>query len=138
MRWLLRVLITLRAHSTCTFHDTCFASDSHTCVCAAPVWWYPCASLSWSCVVVCDRGRVCVVVVACVCCSRQATAQLRWDRSSAFTSADPGNVLGGFTVDGKDERKEAFAQAARAMRDETDWECAQPLPPLPCAPLYPS
>lgn len=70
---------------------------------------------------------VCIALV-CVCGPRptppaQAKAQHWWDRSSPFTGqADPGRVLGNFTVDGLDERAQSFANAARQLRDETDWE----------------
>jgi len=53
----------------------------------------------------------------------QAKTQHLWDRSSLSTGrGDPGRVLGAFTVDGFDERRQAFADAARQLRDETDWE----------------
>jgi len=46
-----------------------------------------------------------------------------WDRSSPFTGkGDPGRVLGAFTVDGFDERSQTFADAARQLREEADWE----------------
>jgi hypothetical protein len=42
-----------------------------------------------------------------------------WDFS---TAADPTLVHGGFTVDSKDERREAFSSAARQIREEMEWD----------------
>ena len=58
-----------------------------------------------------------------ICYLTQAKAQQFWDRASPSAgSADPGRVLGHFTVDGLDERTQAFVDAARLLRDEADWE----------------
>jgi hypothetical protein len=58
-----------------------------------------------------------------ICYLTQAKTQQFWDRASPLAgSSDPGRVLGHFTVDGLDERTQAFVDAARLLRDEADWE----------------